>query len=186
MKSVTTPMRRFTVHLLAASVIALSGCSMAPVYERPAAPIPTAWSKVGEAADMDAQPSSAAKLDWQSFIADESLRKLVELALSNNRDLRQTLLNVEAARAQYRVQRADRLPGIDAQGSGSRQRMPADLNPSGQAGVQSTWQAGVGMAAFELDLFGRVRNLSQAALEEYLATEGAARAAHVSLVGEVI
>ncbi|EPK3285587.1 TolC family protein, partial [Serratia marcescens] len=163
MKSVTTPMRRFTVHLLAASVIALSGCSMAPVYERPAAPIPTAWSKVGEAADMDAQPSSAAKLDWQSFIADESLRKLVELALSNNRDLRQTLLNVEAARAQYRVQRADRLPGIDAQGSGSRQRMPADLNPSGQAGVQSTWQAGVGMAAFELDLFGRVRNLSQAA-----------------------
>ena len=149
MKSVTTPMRRFTVHLLAASVIALSGCSMAPVYERPAAPIPTAWSKVGEAADMDAQPSSAAKLDWQSFIADESLRKLVELALSNNRDLRQTLLNVEAARAQYRVQRADRLPGIDAQGSGSRQRMPADLNPSGRAGVQSTWQAGVGMAAFE-------------------------------------
>lgn len=186
MKSMTTTMRRFPLHLLAASVIALTGCSMAPVYERPTAPIPTAWSTVGEAAATNAQPSSAASLDWQTFVADESLRKLVELALSNNLDLRHTLLNVEAARAQYRVQRADRLPGIDAQGSGSRQRMPADLNPSGQAGVQSTWQAGVGMAAFELDLFGRVRNLSQAALEEYLATEGAARAAHVSLVGEVI
>ena len=186
MKSMATTLRRFPLHLLAASVIALTGCSMAPVHERPAAPVPAAWSVVGEATATAAQPSSAASLDWQSFVADKALRQLVELALANNRDLRQTLLNVQAARAQYRVQRADRLPGIEVQGNGNRQRTPADLNPSGQAGVQSTWQAGVGMATFELDLFGRVRSLSQAALEEYLATEGAARAAHVSLVSEVI
>lgn len=186
MKSMTRTTRRFPLHLLAASLIALSGCSMAPVYERPAAPVPSTWSLGAEAAASSALPSSAASLDWQSFVADDSLRELIELALANNRDLRQALLNVQAARAQYRVQRADRLPGIDAQGSGNRQRLPADLNPSGQDGVQSTWQAGVGLAAFELDLFGRVRNLSRAALEDYLATEGAARAAHVSLVREVI
>lgn len=182
----TRTTRRFPLHLLAASLIVLSGCSMAPVYERPIAPVPSTWSLGAEAAASSALPSSAASLDWQSFVADDSLRELIELALANNRDLRQSLFNVQAARAQYRVQRADRLPGIDAQGSGNRQRLPADLNPSGQAGVQSTWQAGVGLAAFELDLFGRVRNLSRAALEDYLATEGAARAAHVSLVGEVI
>lgn len=173
-------------YLLLAGIVALSGCSLAPTYQRPSAPISEKWIHAGESVATHEQPSAAAALDWQSFVKDEQLRELIQLALSNNRDLRQTLLNVEAARAQYRVQRSDRLPGIDAQGGGSRQRTPADLSPSGRAEVQSTWQAGIGLAAFELDLFGRVRNLSQAALEEYLATEGAARAAQVSLVGEVI
>ena len=82
------------------------------------------------------------------------LRGLIETALANNRDLRKTLLNVEAARAMYRVQRADRLPTIGAQASGTRQHNPADLNPSGRAGVQSEWRAGLGVTAFELDLPG--------------------------------
>ena len=114
------------------------------------------------------------------------LRGLIETALANNRDLRKTLLNVEAARAMYRVQRADRLPTIGAQASGTRQHNPADLNPSGRAGVQSEWRAGLGVTAFELDLFGRVRSLSEAALEEYLATESGARSARISLIAEVI
>ena len=180
--------RKLHTSLLAASVLVLAGCSLAPTYQRPDAPIPQQWRMAGEAvvATGQPQPSAAATLDWQSFVQDAQLRKLVELAIANNRDLRQTLLNVQAARAQYRIQRADRLPGIDVQGSGTRQRVPADLSTTGQAEVQSSWQAGVGLAAFELDLFGRVRNLSAAALQEYLATEGAARAAQVSLVGEVI
>ncbi len=163
--------------------LALAGCSLAPVHQRPDAPIPAQW----QANDATAvQGSAAATLDWQTFIVDTQLRQLVDLALANNRDLRQTLLNVEAAREQYRVQRADRLPGIEAQGNGTRQRMPADLSPNAQSQVQSTWQAGVGLAAFELDLFGRVRNLSEAALREYLATEDAARSAQISLVSEVV
>lgn len=186
MKTMTTT-NRLRLHLLAASVILLTGCaSLAPTYERPVAPIPGQWSMVQESADAKAQRSSAASLDWQSFVADEQLRHLIDLALANNRDLRQTLLNVEAARAQYRIQRADRLPGIEVQGSGTRQRLPADLSTTDQSQVQSSWQAGVGLAAFELDLFGRVRNLSEAALQEYLATEGAARAVQISLVAEVI
>jgi len=161
---------------------ALAGCSLAPVYERPASPLGDHWSQ----AAAGSQPSSAATLDWQSFVTDDALRKLVELALENNRDLRQALLNIEAARAQYRIERADRLPGINAQGTGTRQRVPGDLNSTGAAGVQSSYQAGVGLTSFEIDLFGRVRSLSDAALQEYLATEATARGAQISLVAEVI
>ena len=165
-----------------AFALVLAGCSLAPVHERPAPPMAAQWSETAE----DARPSAAATLAWQDFVVDEGLRELVETALANNRDLRQTLLNVELVRAQYRVQRADRLPGLDARGEGSRQRVPGDLSGSGNSEVQSQWQAGIGLAAFELDLFGRVRNLSEAALQEYLATEEGARAASISLVAELI
>jgi multidrug efflux system outer membrane protein len=161
---------------------ALAGCSLAPIYERPASPVGQGWSQ----ASSGPGESAAATLDWQSFVTDDALRKLVELALANNRDLRQSLLNIEAARAQYQITRADRLPGIDAQGTGTRQRVPADLNSTGASAVQSNYQAGLGLTAFELDLFGRVRSLSDAALQEYLATEATARSAQISLVAEVI
>lgn len=161
---------------------ALAGCSMAPVYERPASPVSEHWGN----ATSGPGPSAAATLGWQSFVTDEALRKLVELALENNRDLRQSLLNIEAARAQYQITRADRLPTLDAQGTGTRQRVPGDLNTTGTSGVQSSYQAGVGLTAFEIDLFGRVRSLSDAALQEFLATEATARSAQISLVAEVI
>ncbi|MGE8706412.1 MAG: efflux transporter outer membrane subunit [Achromobacter sp.] len=161
---------------------ALAGCSLAPVYERPASPVGDHWSL----ASTGPGESAAATLDWQSFVTDDALRKLVELALANNRDLRQSLLNIEAARAQYQITRADRLPGINAQGTGTRQRVPGDLNATGESAVQSSYQAGLGLTAFELDLFGRVRSLSDAALQEYLSTEATARSAQISLVAEVI
>ncbi len=168
---------------LAAS-LALAGCALAPVQQLPEAPIPAQWP--GPSAAVAVAPSAAATLDWQTFITDGRLRQLTALALEHNRDLRQTLGNVEAARALYRVERAGRLPGIDVQGSAMRQRLPGDLGGTGQAAVQGSYQAGVGLAAFELDLFGRVRSLSQAALSEYLATEEAARSARISLVAEVV
>lgn len=171
----------FRAGTMLALAAALAGCSLAPTHERPAAPIAAQWP----GAQTDGAGSAAATLAWQDFIADADLRRLVDLALANNRDLRQTLLNVEAARAQYRVQRADRLPGIEAQAGGTRQRVPADLNATGQPQVQSSWQAGAGLATFELDLFGRVRNLSESALQEYLATESGARSARITLVAEV-
>ncbi len=173
-----------------AATLLVAGCSLAPTYQRPDAPIPAQWTGSAEASQRGAQDistaSAASTLDWQSFVTDETLRGLVELAMANNRDLRQVLLNVDAARAQYRVQRADRLPGIQAEGDGVRQRVPEDLRAPGMPGVQSNYQAGVGLASFEIDLFGRVRHLSEAALQEYLATEEAAHSAQISLVAEVI
>jgi len=160
---------------------ALAGCSMAPVYQRPDAPIPTQFGQPEASA-----PSAAGTLDWQAFVTDEPLRQLVALALDNNRDLRQAVLNIEAARAQYRIERADRLPGINAQGTGTRQRVPGDLNSTGSSAVQSSYQAGIGLTSFEIDLFGRVRSLSDAALQSYLATEETAHSTRISLVAEVI
>ena len=172
------------------SVLLLVGCSLAPTYQKPDAPILEQWTDGVETQQYGvnnvATVSAASTLNWQGFVTDETLRELIELALSNNRDLRQTLLNVEVARAQYRVQRADRLPSVQADGSGARQRVPQDLQASDMPSVQSNYQAGVGLASFEIDLFGRVRNLSEAALREYLSTEETAHSAQISLVAEVI
>src|SRR5574344_269676 len=151
--------------LLAAAVM-LAGCSLNPLYERPETPVPEHWRAEQQSPEAG-KASSAPSLDWQSFIVNPQLQRLAELALENNRDLRQTLLNVEAVRSQYRIQRSERLPEIQLEGSGNRQRVPADLRGPGADSVQSSYQAGVGLAAFELDLFGRVRSLSEAALQEY-------------------
>lgn len=181
MKKMNAFNKRPILGVLASSLI-LAGCSLAPTYERPAAPIPAQWTH----AQDQTGAASAGGLDWQVFVSDQPLRELIHIAMSNNRDLRQALLNVEAARAMYRIQRADRLPGVDAQGRGTRERLPADLNNSNFAEIQESYQVGIGLTSFELDLFGRVRNLSQAALQEYLATEEATRSVQISLISEVI
>lgn len=166
--------------LALALTLGLGGCSLAPTLHKPEAPIPQQW-----AGNVPTAAASAA-VDWQDFVTDPAVRNLVEQALRNNRDLRQTLLNIEVARAQYRIQRADRLPGLNAQAGGTRQRTPADLSAGGAATIGNTIQAGVGITSFELDLFGRVKSLSDAALQDYLATEEAGRAARLSLVAEVV
>lgn len=158
----------------------LGGCSLAPTYERPVAPVADNW--VGESTK---QGRPINQLVWQTFIVDPDLRRLVVIALDNNRSLRQTLLDIEQARAQYRVQRADRVPGLNANAAGNRQRLPADLSNDGRAGVASNYQVGLSLPEYELDLFGRVKSLSDSALQEYLATEEAARAAQIALIAEV-
>lgn len=172
--------------MLAASLM-VAGCSLAPLHERPSAPLTSEW-KVADAATAAGgdQAASIEALDWRFFVGNAYLRQLVDEALQNNRNLRQTLLNVEAVRAQYRIQRAERWPGLEAQVSGVRQRNPVDAGVAGLPGVQSNWQAGVAVTAFELDLFGRTRNLSEAALEEFLSSEDAAHGVRISLVAEVI
>lgn len=160
--------------------LALTGCSLAPTYERPAAPVASNWSS------SSAKPGTATSdLDWQTFIVDSELRSLVSIALDNNRSLRQTLLDIEQARAQYRIQRADRVPGLSATANGNRQRLPGDLSSSGSSAVSSTYQVGLSLPEYELDLFGRVKSLTHAALEQYLATEEAGRGARIALVAEV-
>ncbi|AXI61577.1 multidrug transporter [Pseudomonas kribbensis] len=158
----------------------LGGCSLAPTYERPVAPVAEHWAE-----ETTKQGSPINQLAWQTFIVDPELRRLVVIALDNNRSLRQTLLDIEQARAQYRIQRADRVPGLNAAASGNRQRLPADLASNGQAGVASSYQVGVSLPEYELDLFGRVKSLTDSALQEYLATEEAARAAQIALIAEV-
>lgn len=163
-----------------ALAVTLVGCSLAPTYQRPEAPVAAAW---GDAAGH--QGKAVEQLDWQAFIVDPALRQLVTTALDNNRSLRQTLLDIEQARAQYRIQRADRVPGLNAGASGNRQHLPADLSNSGREGVSSSYQVGLSLPEYEVDLFGRVKSLSDAALEQYLATEEVGRAARIALIADV-
>lgn len=167
--------------LAAAALAMLAGCAnLAPAYERPAAPVPADFPEAGAATG-----AAAADRPWREFFADARLRQLIELALANNRDLRVAALNIEQARAQYRVQDAALLPTVQATGSGTASRTPADLSATGQASVSHQYSAALGVSAFELDFFGRVRNLSAQALEQFLATEEARRATQISLVAEV-
>jgi multidrug efflux system outer membrane protein len=120
---------------------------------------------------------AAADIGWRDFFVDPKIEALIGMALENNRDLRVAVLNIEKARAQYRIQRAEQLPAVDlSAGSVST----AGYNPS----VVSGYVADINIG-FELDLFGRIRNLSDSALQEYFATEEARRAAQLSLVAEV-
>lgn len=163
--------------------LALAGCvSLAPAHERPAAPVAADWpAPAASAADARA----AADLGWREFITDARLREVVELALAQNRDLRVALLNVQRAQAQYGVQRADQLPSINASGGQTAQRTPGSLSGTGQPVISRQYTAGVGISAFELDLFGRVRNLTDAALQQYLATDDGRRSTQISLIAQV-
>lgn len=183
MNDITTycqPLRHTAIAIAAA--VALAGCSMAPKHERPEAPVPASYPEQASGSQAIGQTP----LDWQNFVVDPELRRLIQTALDNNRNLRQSLLNVEAARAQYRVQRAERLPGVDAQGTATRQRTPADLSLTGEPRTANNYQVGLGITAFEIDFFGRVRNLSESALQQFLAVEANAQTARIGLVAEVI
>lgn len=182
-------MRRLTLTMAAAALL-LAGCtSMAPDYQRPAAPVANAWpagpAYDGYEATTGTESVAASDIGWQNFIADPRLRQLIDLALENNRDLRVAAMNIERARAQYRIQRADMIPSVGANGSASAQRMPAAVSPSGETGINRQYSAGVGMSAYELDLFGRVRSLSDEALQRYLGTREARDTVQISLVAEV-
>ncbi|MFC4727380.1 AdeC/AdeK/OprM family multidrug efflux complex outer membrane factor [Coralloluteibacterium thermophilus] len=177
--------------LAVALAVALAGCSMAPRYERPAAPVDPAFpdaaatAAAGSGAAEGAAQRLAPDIGWQEFLGDPRLQRLVELALVNNRDLRLAVLNVEAARAQYRIQRAEQIPGLGLSASGNRQRVPESLSTTGESYISDQYSVGLGLSAFELDLFGRVRSLRDAALADYLATEQARRSAQLSLVSSV-
>jgi multidrug efflux system outer membrane protein len=165
---------------LSAALLA-GGCTMMPKYERPAAPVPEAWA---DAAPAPAAPAADA-LKWQDFFTDARLRSLVDLALANNRDLRVAALNIEKARALYRIQRADLYPTIGIQAAGERYRVPEKMGDKGEARTVSDYSVQVGLASWELDLFGRIRSLNARSLQLYLATEEARRAAQSALVAAV-
>jgi multidrug efflux system outer membrane protein len=151
-------------------VLALSGCSFIPTYERPAAPVPALFP--GQPANAVA---AEAELPWQRFVADARLRELITLALANNRDLRLATLNMEQVRAQYQIRRADQFPPVNLAASASRR-------PSDNGGDSSSYSVGLALSSWEIDFFGRVASLKEAALAQYLASEEARRAVQTSLV----
>lgn len=154
--------------------LALAGCAtLQPAVPAADAQLDGQWP----VAEAGSGSSAVADVAWSEFFADPRLSQLVGMALDNNRDLRVALLNVERARAQYRIQRADRVPSLGVGASLTR--------TGGDAGVNEVYAANLGLAEFELDLFGRVRSLSDAALQRYLATGQAQRATRLALVAEV-
>lgn len=165
--------------------LALTGCvSMAPKYRTPEAPAPKAWPE-GPSYRAGGAEARTADLPWRDFYLDEGLRKVLDLALRNNRDLRIAALNTEKARAAYRIQRAQLLPAVNAVGQGFKERLPASVSSTGRSMVVEQDSATVGVSAWELDFFGRVRSLRNQALEQYLATEQARDSARISLLGTV-
>jgi NodT family efflux transporter outer membrane factor (OMF) lipoprotein len=155
------------------AAIVLAGCSMIPTYERPAAPVPAVWPYAAAPTG-----TNATQLDWQLFFADERLRQLITTALSNNRDLRVAVLNIEQARAQYGISKAERFPPLSIAAGGSRA-------PAADGTVNKSYTAAFGFTLWELDFFGRVASLSEAALAQYLATEEGRKAAQITLISTV-
>jgi multidrug efflux system outer membrane protein len=220
-----TPVRLILTLALGGS--ALAGCSMEPKYVRPVTPVPTSWP-VGDAYLRQSEAALPA-ITYRDIFRDRRLQTLIDQALVNNRDLRVAAANIAAARAQYRIQRADLFPAIDASGrytysgGGNGARSVAGSGSTGGTGTgtgtggtgtgtgtggigtgtgtggtgtgtgtittssagNSAFSASVGTTAFELDLFGRIQSLSRAALDRYFATEAAARATRLTLVGDI-
>lgn len=173
--------------LMFALLFLTGGCTMAPRHERPDLPIPNTYPSSGQLPPgdgADSGPQYGALPGWKAFFSDTPMRRVIELALENNRDLRASMLNIEKTRAQYRIQRADLLPSVNASGSASNQHLPADLSTTGVKGVTRSYSASLGFSAFELDLFGRIRSLTEQALETYYSVEEEARSAQLSLVAE--
>ncbi len=174
-------MMRALALLLAAS--ALSACSMAPKYVRPDPPIPPSWPS-GDAYLAQSE-ATLPSVTYRDIFRDPRLQTLIDQALANNRNLRASVENIAAARAQYRIQRAELFPQIDAGGAVTRREIGAGAAGGRFAVGGTTYQANAGVNAFELDLFGRVRSLSDAALNRYFGQEAAARAVRLTLTGDI-
>lgn len=174
----------------ATAAVALSlfvaGCSLAPVYERPELPVQDTYGTATIPTD-EASSTPAAELGWSEFFQDPRLHALIDLALDNNRDLRIAAERVEEARAMHGITESDRMPTIGIGANAQHTRNPRDMRMGGpdSESVSRVYMAGVGLTAFELDFFGRLANLSEAALEDYLASEQARETVHINLVAQV-
>lgn len=179
--------RKFLPMLVVAT---LAGCSLAPEYERPVAPVPTSFpyaEAMGDAGADQTASGYAADLGWREFFTDERLRDLIGLALDNNRDMRIAVARVEEARAQYGIADSERLPTFGVGGNAQITRSPEGLRMGGadSQSVSRSYMAGAAMTTFELDFFGRIRNLSEAARRQFLATAQAQRTVQINLVSQV-
>ena len=183
--------RRTVVRATAASalaLLALAGCtSLAPDYARPMLPVPATLNGTNgpNGPEGTALAPETGPMGWQEFLQEPRLRELVALALQNNRDLRVAVLAIEKARAQYGVEQSNRFPAVGATAAGTRTRTADDLNTSGRSPTSSQYSAQLGFSSYEIDFFGRVKNLNEAALQEFLRTTENRRSVQLSLVAEV-
>ncbi|WP_295952963.1 efflux transporter outer membrane subunit [uncultured Xanthomonas sp.] len=168
-----------------ATLLALSGCTLAPTYVRPAAPVPADLAAVDVAPAAGAATDTLAMPDWQQVFLDPRLRQTIALALQNNRDLRVAVLSIDKARAQYRLQRAAQLPSFDANASMSRGRSSAASNDDGVSQVSTSDTLQVGLSSWQLDLFGQLRSLKQEALQNWLSSAENQRNVRLTLVAQV-
>lgn len=169
-----------------AGIALLGGCAFSPAYQRPAPPVESAFPSEGVYAQ--AQPASSgatvAGIGWREFFRDPILHDLIEDALQNNRDIRIAALNVEAARATYRIQRAESAPQLDGVGASASQRTPGPLTASGTSEIARAHQMSATVSAWELDLWGRIRSLNDQALASYLAQKETRTSAELALIAE--
>jgi len=177
-----------SIAILSITSACLAGCTtMAPRYTRPDVPVTATWPTGPAYKNSGAQAGDpeASDLKWNEFFVNPQIRKLITIALANNRDLRVAALNVAKSQAVFRIQRAALLPTINANAGGSVQRLPADVSETGQSMISRDYNVGLGVSGYEIDLFGRVQSLKHQALEQYLATDQARRSIQISLVSEV-
>ena len=170
--------------LLLLLLLHISACSLIPEYLRPKAPVADEYPVYATA--VDSQQAPAADIRWQQMFTDARLQRLIALALEKNRDLRIAALDIEAARAQYRIQEAARFPTINATADATRART-ANIFGTGTGVLPpyTIYSVGVGFTAYELDFFGRVRSLREQALQQFIATQEARTSAQIALVAEV-
>lgn len=204
MKVNANPMPRRALQAVAcAALLALAGCaSMAPVYERPALPVqPSLGGEVGDngnsnvsgatggasvqGAQAQEQAAALAALQWQQVFTEPRLQQVIDAALANSRDLRVSLLNVEKAQAQYRIQSASLFPSVAASASQTNARSAVVAGGEAQAQTSRSGGLSVGFTSWELDLFGRVRSLKDEALENYLSLAQTGRSTRISLIAQV-
>jgi multidrug efflux system outer membrane protein len=159
----------------------LCGCSFIPEYQRPPPPVASVWPQPARPAGE----RQVAGISWQQLLPDPRLQALIEAALEHNRDLRVAVARVAEARALYGITRADRLPGISLAASEAAARTPADLSLTREEMTGRRYDVALGVTAFELDFWGRVKSLSDAARASYLATEEARAAFRLSLIADV-
>lgn len=170
--------------LLLGIAIVPAGCTLAPKYTRPKAPVPAEWPN-GPAYASQLSTNNCQLPEWREFFSDEKLQQVIGMALTNNRDLRIAVLNVEKARAMYGIQRAELLPAVNANGSAIKQRIPANVEGFPEPMTIENYGVNLGVVSWEIDFFGRIRSLKDEALQEYLATEQARRSAQILLVSSV-
>ncbi len=168
--------------LATALVTALTGCSLMPDYQRPAAPVSAAWPDHAKSGGTRQTVST----DWQHYYPDPRLQALISAALENNRDLRIATARIAEARAQYGIQQADRLPNLNLTAGRNASLTPAGASAFTANALHSQrYDVGISLVSFELDFWGRVSSLSEAAKASYLATEAAQRAFRLSLIADV-
>lgn len=180
-------LRRTALAVLLAPTLWMTGCvSLAPDYQAPALPVPeTLPAPEATPAQSSVLTASDGPMPWRDFVQEPRLRDLIDLSLASNRDLRVAVLAIERARAQYGVTRADLLPSVNATGAGSRTRTADDLTTAGRSNIGSQYSAQLGFTSYEIDFWGRVRNLNDAALQDFLRAAESRRSVQLSLVAEV-